>query len=131
MTRAAAALTPELHQQLKDEMRDIMIATARSRSTITYSELAMQLQTARVHYHSFLMARLLNEIGEEEIRAGRGVLPAVVVRKSNGIPGAGYFGISALQMDAPDSVPPPELEAMWRADLEAVYDYWSERDAGE
>lgn len=126
MTHAAAGLSPELRRQLKEEMRAIMIATARARSTMTYSELAVELQTARVHYHSFLMAKLLNEIGSEEIQAGRGVLPAVVVRKSTGIPGGGYFRESALAFGTPENAPPPELEAMWRADLEAVYDYWAE-----
>lgn len=129
MTRSAAGLTPEQYAQLKEEMRALMIETARLRSTITYSELAAQLQTARVHYHSFLMAKLLDEIGSEEVQAGRGVLAAVVVRKSTGIPGGGYFAESARMLGAPADAPPPELEAMWREDVEAVYDYWAEHDA--
>lgn len=126
MTQSAASLDAAQREALKEEMRGIMIATARARSTITYSELAAELQTARVHYHSFLMAKLLDEIGGEEITAGRGVLPAVVVRKSSGMPGGGYFRESALFGDRPDGALPPELEAMWREDLEGVYAYWAE-----
>ena len=128
MAQSVANLDATQRETLKDEMRGIMIATARARSTITYSELAAELQTARVHYHSFLMARLLDEIGGEEIEAGRGVLPAVVVRKSSGMPGGGYFRESALLSDRPDAALPPELEAMWREDLEAVYGYWAEHE---
>ncbi len=128
MPHPAAQLDAERREALKDEMRGIMIATARARSTITYSELAAELQTARVHYHSFLMARLLDEIGGAEIAAGRGVLAAVVVRKSSGMPGGGYFRESALLGDRPDAALPPELEAMWREDLEAVYAYWADHD---
>lgn len=127
MAQPAASLDAAQREALKDEMRGIMIATARARSTITYSELAAELQTARVHYHSFLMAKLLNEIGGEEIEAGRGALPAVVVRKSSGMPGGGYFRESALFGNRPDAALPPELEAMWREDLEAVYAYWAEQ----
>lgn len=126
--RPVYKLDAEQRAQLKEEMRGLMIDTARARSTITYSELAAQMQTARVHYHSFLMAKLLDEIGGEEIQAGRGVLPAVVVRKSSGMPGGGYFRESAQLFGTPQDAPPPELEALWRDDLEAVYAYWAEHE---
>lgn len=109
---------------VKEEMRAIMIEMARARETITYSELALRLQTAYVHYHSFTMARLLNDIGSEEIDAGRGVLPAVVVTKTTGIPGGGYFGIA--RHEVADANELNELEAYWRQDLEAVFDYWAD-----
>lgn len=114
-------LTEAEYSAVKEEMRAIMIEVAKARDTITYSELALRL-SVHIHYHSFLMARLLNEIGNEEIQAGRGVLPAVVVRKSSGIPGGGYFnGISHTHDNLDD------LEVWWRDDLEALYDYWADQ----
>ena len=37
---------------LRDEMRDVMVETARQGQLITYSELCAQLKTAYLHYHS-------------------------------------------------------------------------------
>jgi hypothetical protein len=104
-------------ETVREAMRALMIEQAKLRQTITYSELALRLPVY-LHYHSFLFARLLNEIGEEEIKAGRGVLPAVVVRKSSGIPGGGYFGFAGREASSED------LERIWREELEIVFDYW-------
>ena len=108
---------------IKEEMRAIMIEQARARQTIPYSELAMRVPTAYLHPRSFQFASLLQEIGREEIEAGRGVLPAVVVRKDSGMPGGGYFGSTACM--GHESA---ELEAWWRDDLETLYAYWAGQD---
>lgn len=108
----------------RDEMRQIMIATARNRATITYSELCAALTTVYLHYHSPMVTRLLIEIGAEEMAAGRPVLPAVVVGKGSGMPGAGYFKAGGEQ-DIGDELNTDPVE-IWKADLEAVFDYWSE-----
>ena len=108
---------------LKAEIRALMIEAARARQTITYSELCRSLKTARLHYHSTLLVKLLNEIGRVEVEAGRGVLPAVVVTKQTGLPGGGYFsGMDGIDADA--------LEALWRDDFESVCDYWAMHETG-
>lgn len=100
-----------------------MIQQARLRQTITYAELCAMMQTARIHYHSGVMVRLLDAVGQIEYEAGRPVLPAVVVTKQTGIPGAGYFRLPGT---APDEQAPADAEAIWQADLQAVFEYWSE-----
>jgi hypothetical protein len=105
------------------EARDIMIQQARLRQTITYAELCAMLQTARIHYHSTVMVRLLDEVGQTEYEAGRPVLPAVVVTRQTGIPGAGYFRIAGA---VPNELTPSDAKTTWAADLQAVFDYWSE-----
>ena len=107
---------------LRDEMRQLMIETARRGQLITYSELCAELKTAYLHYHSPQIVKLLDEIGAIEHEAGRPILPAVVVGKQSGIPGAGYFRIAGEQPDAEGSADP---KAMWEADLQVVFDYWS------
>lgn len=119
MTRSPVRLTDALWETLRAEMREIMIAAAQSARTLTYSELCLALTTATLHYHSPLLTRLLVEIGEEEMRAGRPVLPAVVVSKQTGMPGAGYFKVGAGDQVIGDP------ETRWREDLERVFDYWS------
>lgn len=116
-------LTEADYDALKVEMRALMIEAARARQTITYSELCRSLHTARLHYHSTLLVKLLNEIGRVEVEAGRGVLPAVVVTKQTGIPGGGYFaGMDGIDADA--------LESLWRDDFESVCDYWAAHETG-
>ena len=105
------------------ETRAILIQQARLRQTITYSELCAMLQTARIHYHSPLMVRLLDDLGREEFEARRPVLPALVVTKGTGIPGAGYFRMDGV---IPDEQTASDPEAIWAADLQAVFDYWGE-----
>ncbi|MEP6987705.1 MAG: hypothetical protein ABI970_19035 [Chloroflexota bacterium] len=107
---------------LRDEMRDVMVETARQGQLITYSELCAQLKTAYLHYHSPQIVRLLDEIGMAEREAGRPILPAVVVGKQSGIPGAGYFRLAGEGHDNDNAFDP---EVNWEADLQAVFDYWS------
>jgi hypothetical protein len=107
---------------LKIEMRQIMIEVAKSRQVITYAELCASLKTAYLHYHSQILTRLLIEIGSEEFQAGRPILPAVVVSKQSGIPGAGYFKV---ERDQPEISDP---KAHWEADLQRLYHYWSSHD---
>lgn len=104
---------------VKAEIRQILIEVAKARRVITYSELTAMLQTAYVHYHSHILVQLLTEIGSEEAQAGRAILPALVVTKQTGMPGAGFFMI-ADDRDNNHSDP----EAYWRDALEKVYEQW-------
>ena len=107
---------------LREEMREVMVDTARRGQLITYSELCALLKTAYLHYHSPQIVKLLDEIGMSEREAGRPILPAVVVGKQSGIPGAGYFRIAGDVHDCEGSVDP---KVNWEVDLQAVFDYWS------
>lgn len=106
---------------IKEEMRALLRDLARTHQLITYSELANQIQTAYLHPHSFVFTRLLREVCGEEERAGHGMLCALVVSKTTGIPSGGYFtGLAGPDRD------PDDLEALWREDLERLFAYWSE-----
>jgi hypothetical protein len=74
-----------------------------------------------ISYHSHLLTRLLIDVGRLELEAGRPVLPALVVSKQTGIPGAGYFKVD----DSRDSLPTADARQQWQADLDQVYAYWS------
>jgi hypothetical protein len=87
---------------------------------MTYSELTAMLQTARLHYHSHMLARLLVDVGREEVEAGRPVLPALVVTKQTGLPGQGFFKLAAAR-----GYDVSEPEAFWASALKQVHDYWS------
>jgi len=97
---------------VREEIRSILIESAKLRQTITYSELCMRLQTATLHYHSSILTRLMDEVCEDEWDKGHGKLCALIVLKATGIPGGGYFS----HMPQSD-----DLEAAWRQDLEDVF----------
>ena|SRR5689334_3049969 len=107
---------------LREEMRQVMVETARRGQLITYSELCASLKTAYLHYHSPQIVKLLDEIGMIEREAGRPILPAVVVGKQSGIPGVGYFRIAGEGHEGEDTFDP---KVNWEADLQKVFDYWS------
>lgn len=111
-------------EDIKAEMRAIMVEVAKSGQIITYSELCALLKTAYLHYHSPLLTQLLIEIGSAEARAGRPVLPAVVVGKQSGMPGAGYFKVDAERGENEITDP----KAAWEADLQRVFEYWSQNE---
>lgn len=108
---------------VKDEIRAILIETARARQTITYSEICLRLTTVTLHYHSFFFHKLLRDVCREAWERGEGMLCALVVLKGTGLPSGGYF-------DHLSGATPEELEAEWRRDLESVFAYWSDRAAG-
>lgn len=108
-------------EAVKEEIRHILIEVARARQVITYAELTAMLQTAYVHYHSHLLARLLVEIGWEEMDAGRPVLPALVVTKQTGLPGHGFFKLAAER-----GYDISEPEAFWANAVKQVHGYWSD-----
>ena len=109
-------------RELREEMRQVMIETARRGQLITYSEMCALLKTAYLHYHSPQIVKLLDEIGFIEREAGRPILPAVVVGKQSGIPGAGYFRLAGEGHESENGFDP---KVNWEADLQAVFDYWS------
>jgi hypothetical protein len=110
--------------EVRAEIRQLLIDVARAKQVITYSELTSMLQTAYLHYHSSMLARLLVEIGGEEVEAGRPVLPALVVTKQTGLPGHGFFKLAAERgYDVSDP------EEFWQKAVQEVYEFWASSDS--
>ncbi|MCA9883804.1 MAG: hypothetical protein KC708_12570 [Anaerolineae bacterium] len=118
-------LTPEQWQQAVDEVREICIDVARQRSLITYSEVCKRMRTVNPHPGSYVFQAILREMCFSEEAAGRGLLCALVVNQSKGIPGAGFF--RALGQERPQFA--DDLQAGWREECEFLYQYWSEEGA--
>jgi hypothetical protein len=113
-------LSPEERAAVKEEMRDILIDLARERQTICYSDLCRMIESIHLHHRSPMLISLLTEICQEEEAHDRALLCALVVSKTTGIPGGGYFaGVASLGRDVSD------MEASWHADVDKVFEYWS------
>jgi hypothetical protein len=101
-----------------EAMRLELIELAKQKRFVTYSELALMLPVY-IHPGSYAFTRLLSRVCAEEEEAGHGLLCALVVSKSTGIPGAGFFRGAALRgYDASDP------DTYWQAQLEQVFAYW-------
>lgn len=105
---------------VKDEIRSILIEIARQRGTIAYSELVQKVRTARLTPGSPELAAMLGELSSEEDAAGRGMLSALVVSKSDRKPGAGFFSLAReLGRDTSDR------QHCWNDELQELYRQWS------
>lgn len=114
-------LTTVRWDEIKAEIRHILIQQARARRPIAYSELAARLQTAYLHHRAPAFGSILREIAAEEEAAGHPMLAVLVVNKQTGRCGAGFFKHAAAQgFDVTDA------EAFWQAEFGRVCDFWAD-----
>lgn len=108
----------------KEEARQAMIAAASRRKVITYAELVTGIHTLRLEPRSKHLAHMLGEVSTAERAAGRGMLTVVVVRKSDQIPGAGFFELArTLGCDDKDRL------GFCATELAKVHETWAGRTA--
>lgn len=105
----------------KREMISILVARAKVRGMIPYSELVQQMKTISLTPDSFALAAMLGEVSESEDAAGRGMLSVIVVHKVGDMqPGPGFFKLASdLGRDASDVV------KCWIDEVKKVHRHWS------
>lgn len=97
-----------------------IIKIAQNEDVITYSELARR---AGISIWIPRIAAILEHINEIEHSAGRPLLTAVVIRKSDNMPGAGFFKLAikfGLHSSGGDNF------MFWLKEVHRVHNYWSE-----
>ena len=106
----------------KYEMRKVLIAQAKKRQTISYSESVDVVQAIRLEPDSQALADMLGEISSEEDAAGHGMLTVIVVHKSGDMqPGPGFFGL-AQELGRDTS----NIEKCWVDEFNRVLGQWAE-----
>jgi hypothetical protein len=111
------------------EIRSILVDRARHRDLISYSDLVSRIRSIRLIARSSFLADLLTVISREEYAAGRGLLSAVVVKKTRhglGIPGTGFFSRLAPVSNCRKENWPQ----CWRREVDKVFECWRGRRAG-
>ena len=105
----------------KEEASQAMIAVARSKSIIAYSDLVRKIKSCTLTPNGAALAHMLGEISSEEDERGRGMLSVVVVHKSGDMkPGPGFFTLARSRgRDIVDE------DQFWITELRNVYDTWS------
>lgn len=107
-------------QSAVTEANKILRRRAALRDTITYSELAAELDNG-IGYHDPAMDQLLRDVSTQEYEEGRGLLSVIVVHKhGDQEPGNGFYELAELL-----GFDVSEREAFWIAELNKVFDFWS------
>lgn len=105
----------------KREAQDLLIARARVRGMMPYSELAKKIKAVQLEAHDQRLFHLLGELSEEEDASGRGMLSAIVVHKTGDMePGPGFFELAKrLGRNTSDRT------KCWVEEIKKVYASWS------
>lgn len=105
----------------KEEARQSMIAVARSKNLIAYSDLVRKITSCILEPNGAHLAHMLGEISSEEDEEGRGLLTVVVVHKTGDLkPGPGFFRLARSR-----GRHIVDEEQFWIEELHNVYDAWS------
>ena len=104
----------------KEEARQAMIAVARRRKTISDLDLVAKIATCSLEPHDPRLAHMLGQISSEEEDSGRWLLTAVVVRKGNKWPGAGFFELAKSR-----GRNIKDRETFWAEEMQKVHSVWS------
>ncbi len=107
-------------EKAKEEMRQVLIETAKRGETIPYSVLVLKVRTITFDPNAYALAHMLGEISTEEDAAGRGMLSVVVVHKHGDMkPGPGFFEL-AKQLGRKVS----DKDKFWIDELSKVHGWW-------
>jgi molybdopterin synthase catalytic subunit len=107
-------------QSAKREAKAALVARARVRGMLPYSDLVRSIHSISLEPHDVRLFHLLGELSTEEAEAGRGMITALVVHKSGDMqPGPGFFEMAErLGHDASD------ILAFWIGQVKKVHAYW-------
>lgn len=105
----------------KDQAKAAIAARSRVRGMVPYSELVSEIESIRFALHEARFFALLGEISEEEDRAGRGMMTALVVHKEGDMqPGPGFFELARkMGRDVSD------LLTCWVEEFKKVHSSWA------
>ena len=109
----------------KERVRTALVDLAQRRSIIYYGDLSLRIWGNQNAENLRSLAGLLGDISIEEQRRNRGLLSALVVNKKTGIPGPGFFELSARFYN---NVPNGDYQRLkwWEKERDRVYDAWSD-----
>lgn len=103
-----------------------MITAAQYRGTVTYQEIAQIMGLPTVgSYMGSQTGRILGEISEDEVNAGRPILSAVAVN-IEGSPGDGFYTLAKLLGKLQEDSPEARIQ-FWVKERDAVYETWQRK----
>jgi hypothetical protein len=113
--------TLEQWEAAREEIRQILIRTAGSRSVITYTDLCLQVKAIHIEPHDRALPYFLGEVCTDEHDAGRPLLTAIVIYKNDPSKPADGFLDLADSLGYDTGVP----DSFWIGQVRAAHDLWS------
>jgi hypothetical protein len=110
---------------VRADVRRVMRQVARHGDTVSYGEFGRMLNTP-LHHRNPALYELLRDVCYEERINGRPNLCALVVRKSDGMPGKGFFEYGALHGD---EITDPR--AYWEEKARECWDYYADTEGDD
>jgi hypothetical protein len=82
-------------ESFKKEARGILVSVAKNQLTISYGDLAAQMNTIAVEPHDMVLWEIIGDVARDEEQAGRGILSVLVVHKHGDMePGGGFYDLA-------------------------------------
>jgi hypothetical protein len=112
-----------------DGLEAVLVAAARARRSLTYAEVLAHFGIRITPRRVFALCRDLGAVCERNRARGEPELAVLVVRKSDRLPGEGFF--HSLWRDGAYDGPAtgPVAQAFIRRESERVFAHWAERRA--
>ena len=107
-----------------ERVRAILIAAARNREAVSYSQLLGELGHRFTRPKMRAVCKTLDQIDERAAAAGEPELAVLVVRESDRLPGQGWWVGAAAARRYEGPWTGPEAEAMVRDIQQRAFDYW-------
>jgi hypothetical protein len=105
----------------REQARDALLACARTRTTIAYSELCEAITVARFRAYSWSLMALADEVCREEDARTGVVLATLLVRRDTRMPGEGYFAWAER-----DGADVSDRDRFWHAQAQRVWEAYSD-----
>ena len=104
------------------EATELLSGCARRRQMIPYSDFVAKIHSVTLEAHDPRLGRLLGEVSANEMRAGRGMLSALVTHKRGDMqPGPGFFELAkGLGQKVED------IEKFWIQEVKRIFAVWSD-----
>jgi len=116
----AFGFPPAKWRAAQDQARELLIAKARAKGFITYSDLAAQITAIEFAYDDERFFALLGTLASEEEAAGRGLLSVLVIHKQGDQqPGKGFYRLAKYWGRR---IPDPTQ--FWVEEFKRVWAYW-------
>lgn len=109
-------------------VRALLIAAARRRQAMSYSELLIQLGHRFTRPKMRALCRTLDAIDAAGAAAGEPDLAALVVREADGLPGQGWWVGRAAMCGYDGAWTGPDASRFVRGEQERAFAFWAARD---
>jgi hypothetical protein len=114
--------TDDAWTKTRRELRAFLVAKARKRSVVPYSEVVAQIGPIRFSPDDRGFHQMLDETSVDEDEHGRGLLTVIVVHKDGDMrPGPGFFDLATRR-----SREVIDIDKTWVCELDTVFGYWKD-----